>query len=69
MKKILIAICLFFLLIFMFKSCSKTYTCIECDKTTKKAYYDDKNDSSRVMCEDCAREWWIPFDYRIYRVK
>lgn len=70
MKKFLVLMCFVFLLSVCFlNACSKTYICNECGNTTTKAYYDDKNDPNRVMCEDCARKWWIPFDYRIYRVK
>lgn len=45
------------------------YTCVKCDATTTKAYYDMSADKDRVMCEDCARKYWTPFPYENYRVK
>ena len=45
------------------------YTCYKCNSTTTKAYYDTSADSKSVLCEDCARKYWMPFPYQNYRVK
>lgn len=47
----------------------KSYTCYDCGKNTHKAYYDASANEESVLCEDCAREWWMPFPYENYRVK
>jgi len=45
------------------------YTCENCEKSTNKAYYTMSNREEFVLCEDCAREYWMPFDYKDFRVK
>ena len=49
--------------------CGKSYTCYDCDKTTTKAYYNMDAKIDKVMCEECAREYWMPMPYQNYRVK
>lgn len=49
--------------------CGKSYQCYDCKKTTTKAYYDMDADEEWVLCEDCAREYWMPFNYKEYRIK
>ena len=51
----------------IFTSCGKRYVCIGCDRTTSTIYYDIDGEAS--YCEDCAKEYWIPFDYKEYQVK
>ena len=50
-------------------ACGKKYTCSECGTKTNKAYYDMSGDIDYVLCEDCARSYWMPLDYTQYRVK
>ncbi len=46
---------------------NRTWVCHECDKTfTGAAYYDYKLEN--VMCEDCARVYWVPLSYKDYKV-
>lgn len=48
-------------------ACGKEYECRKCDVKTSKIYYN--YDGDIAYCEDCAREYWAPFDYKTYRVK
>lgn len=68
MKK-LVVILIGAVLLLSLSSCGKEYTCNECGKKTSKAYYDLSAIEEQVMCEDCARQYWMPLDYRNYRVK
>lgn len=64
MKKI-VAILLILVMSLLLISCGKTWTCDECGKTwTGKAYYG--YDPEMTLCEDCAREHWIPLPYQNY---
>jgi len=65
-KRVLVMV-LVLILAMMFVGCG--YTCCKCDKATMKAYYTSSGEKSRVMCEDCARQYWTPFPYENYRVK
>lgn len=59
-----------FVVVSMCMACGgKKYTCYECDTVTKKAYYDMTADEEWVLCEDCAREYWMPLPYENYKVK
>lgn len=69
MKKIILLIGVLILGVCALTSCGQKYTCHSCDKTVSTAYYDMKADLDYVLCEDCAREYWMPFDYKTYRVK
>lgn len=70
MKKKITAIILITVFVMMFTGCGiGIYTCAKCDATTMKAYYDMSSDPDRVMCEDCARTYWMPLPYENYRVK
>ncbi len=69
MKKFLIAAFLFCMISGSFSACGKIYTCMECETTTSKAYYDMNCKTERVMCEACARKYWMPINYETYRVK
>ena len=68
MKKRLV-ILLSMILLLALTACGKEYTCITCGETTRKAYYDMAASESQVMCEDCARQYWMPLNYEQYRVK
>ena len=57
------------LLAMIFGACGKRYTFKYCDKKTFEAYYTMSADEERVICEVCAREYWMPFDYKDYKVK
>ena len=48
--------------------CGKTYTCTQCGKTVKVAYYDPYN-ANTYYCGDCAPGYFAPFPYTAYRVK
>lgn len=68
MKKIISYIIAVATLTILLCACGMQYTCNDCGKTTSKAYYDMDADIEDVLCEDCAREYWMPLDYRTYRV-
>lgn len=68
-KKTTILLVISLLLTLALSACGEAYTCYLCEKTTSKAYYGLVMDKNYVMCEDCAMEYWHPFDYRNYRVK
>ena len=70
MKKKVTAIILLVTLLMSLTGCGfGIYTCYKCDSTTMKAYYEASFDSKYVMCEDCARKYWMPFPYENHRVK
>jgi len=69
MKKILFFICaIIFALSLSACGVGGSYTCKDCDKTISKAYYDMNSSKESVMCEDCARKYWMPLDYKTYCV-
>ena len=68
MKK-LVALLLALVMALSLTACGKKYTCSECGTKTNKAYYDMSGDLDYVLCEDCARSYWMPLDYTQYRVK
>lgn len=41
--------------------------CGNCKKTFHGAAYYDSFDRHFIMCEDCAREYYYPFDYHPYK--
>lgn len=47
----------------------KSYTCSECGETTTDAYYTYYATEDEVLCEDCARKYWMPLPYENYKVK
>lgn len=57
------------ILAFILTACGGSYTCMDCGKTTSKAYYDMMASKEQVMCEECARQYWMPLPYENYRVK
>ncbi len=67
-KKLSVAI-IFILLTVLFTSCGTTYTCYKCGKETKEAYYDLKPNKDNVLCEDCAKEYWVDYSYEIFKVE
>lgn len=70
MKKRLISIILIVASIMMFAGCGfGLYTCTDCDATTMKAYYTMSANPNHVMCEECARKYWMPLPIENYRVK
>lgn len=68
MKKKVIAAILIMVLLMIFMGCG-FYTCAKCNTTTTKAYYDWSCDKNYVMCEECARNYWMPLPIENYRVK
>ena len=68
MKKKITAFILLITILMSFAGCG-LYTCYKCDATTTKAYYTMDANSDRVMCEDCARKYWMPLPIENYRVK
>ncbi len=68
MKKVIVTIVMSLLAALCLTAC-KSYTCCVCEKTTSKAYYDLGKTEYSVMCENCAEMYWMPFDYKDYRVK
>lgn len=41
--------------------------CDRCGKTYHGGGYYDSLNTDTVMCEDCAREYYAPFDYKTFR--
>ena len=68
MKRIIMLLISTACLMFSLAGCA-SYTCYKCDTTTSKAYYDFDVKEDRVLCEDCARKYWMPLPYENYRVK
>lgn len=68
MKRIVILVLVIVMLLTLC-ACEKKYTCYECGESTSKAYYDMSASKEYVMCEDCAREYWMPLPYENYGVK
>ena len=67
MKKWII-ILLTLIVVLSLVSCGKKWECADCGKTfTGKAYYDLS--TNYVLCEECARRYWMPLDYRNYQIK
>lgn len=69
MKKKWISLLVFLLALSLLCGCGKKYTCAECGKESSKAYYEMHCDPEYLMCEDCARIYWMPLNYENYRVK
>ena len=69
MKKIILTVVSVLVLALLLCSCGSTYTCCRCGDETTKAYYQMNADKNNVMCEDCARSYWMPLDYESKRVK
>lgn len=69
MKKTVAFVLVLIAIMAAFSACGKTYTCVRCEEQTSKAYYDLSASKQSVMCEDCARSYWMPMDYKRYRVK
>ncbi|MBQ4517710.1 MAG: hypothetical protein II997_03885 [Clostridia bacterium] len=67
MKKINLCLLLIVFLC-MLCGCGKSYTCYDCGKSTTKAYYNMDAKIEKVMCEECARKYWMPMPYQNYRV-
>lgn len=70
MKKLKLILCLMLITVLL-SACGveEKYTCYKCGTTTSKAYYDLNATKDDVLCEDCARSYWMPFPYENYRVK
>ena len=69
MKRVLALLISSICIVFSAAGCGASYTCYKCDTTTNKAYYDIDAKEEWVMCEDCARKYWMPLPYENYRVK
>lgn len=69
MKKCFLPIVLALSLVLCLTACGKKYTCYQCGTETSKAYYDYHAREDSVLCEDCARTYWMPLDYSDYKVK
>lgn len=64
MKK-LVLLALALILALSIAACAKSWVCDECGKSfTGKAYYGYY--TTETFCEDCARKYWMPLDYRNY---
>ena len=68
-KKHLLLITIALALTLCLTACGRKYTCYQCGTETSKAYYDYNANKDSVLCEDCARSYWMPLDYSNYRVK
>ena len=54
---------------FMLNTLIGKYTCYDCKSLTSKAYYDANGNEDNVLCEDCARSYWMPLNIENFRVK
>jgi len=70
MRKKVLAVVLLIVMLMSITGCGfGRYTCAKCDATTMKAYYTMSANPDHVMCEDCARKYWMPLPIENYRVK
>ena len=69
MKKQLLLLALALALVLSLTACGKKYTCSQCGTETRKAYYTYSGSKDSVLCEDCARSYWMPLDYSNYKVR
>lgn len=70
MKKKVTVIILIIALTMSFVGCGLgVWTCAKCDTTMMKAYYGTGMNKDYVMCEDCARKYWMPLPIENYRVR
>ena len=44
------------------------HTCSICGKQTLCAYYDAEGSRDSVLCTNCAVRYWMPLNYKDYRV-
>ncbi|MBP3195928.1 MAG: zinc ribbon domain-containing protein [Butyrivibrio sp.] len=63
----IVAIVFVIIAIAISKANAPKYKCTVCGKTVKTAYYDPFDDDT-IFCEDCAREYFAPFDYEMYKI-
>ena len=54
---------------FMLSTLIGEYTCYDCKTSTSKAYYNANGNKDNVLCEDCARIYWMPLNIENFRVK
>lgn len=65
MKKLMV-FTLVLVLLLTFAACGGNYVCEECGESFGgKPYYGMAGDE--IMCEDCARSYWMPLDYREFQ--
>ena len=69
MRKKVLAVVLMIAMLMSIAGCGKTCTCAKCGEDTKKAYYGTDMSTNYVMCEECARKYWMPFPIENYRVR
>ena len=62
-KSLLFVIVLVSVLLLFLSGCTRSFVCGSCGQTSSgKAYYG--MGGNEVLCEDCARTYWMPLDYR-----
>lgn len=65
-KSLVFSIALMSVLLFFLSGCTKSFVCESCGQTSSgEAFYG--MGGNEVMCEDCARSYWMPFDYEQYQ--
>lgn len=69
MKKRICLVLLIVMLMTTLSACGRKYVCSECNRVTKKAYYTYAFDENELLCEECAREYWMPYNYESFQVK
>lgn len=68
MKKIVTVLLSFVLMLVLAACATKSWVCDSCGKSFKgTAYYGMA--TTETYCEDCARSYWMPLDYRNYQKK
>ncbi len=63
-EKISYIITAIFIIAVAFMGCGKSFECYLCEKNATTAYYDIDGD---FICKNCAKTYWLPFDYKDYK--
>jgi len=70
MKRIIAGVIMLILMVGMIEVYENNhYVCNHCGQKVLEAYYDCGTNKESVMCEDCAEQYWITLDYKIFRVE
>ena len=64
-KRIFALVSLLIMVAALMTACGEDFVCDECEESFHgTSYYDVHGDGT--MCADCAKEYWLPFDYEDY---
>ena len=70
MKRVIAGVIMMILMVGMIKVYENNhYVCNHCNQKVFEAYYGCDENKDSVMCEECAEQYWITLDYKLFRVE